>query len=523
MKHPARNIASIIIAIALFALVNDAAPVLAAKNYRLIKTANDSKIFLVKDNRRIHIPNPSVFEAGGYRWSDVKTVSQKEMDKIPNTGLIKSPVDAKVYLIKDGTKQWIPDEDAFSAAGLQSKDIVLISQAQVDFYSTTDFTPENAKAVARPANPVAPTVSKEKSAPSEPVSAPYVRPERATILDLGVYPENFAWAGDVDENGNVLYSRVTASETIVHSDGGTQRVDTITPFILKNGAHESISGFVETVGTNKNGDIIGLVLSENNNHAAVRKNGRDVRLGSLGGDYTYPKDINDAGQIVGNADAVAGGGLDGVPEHGFIWENGKMRDLGTLGGNSSLATAINNVGQVVGNAQKKDGTYNTYPFVWKNGVMTELPGGFAWVYDINDSGHAVGHDRSYAYEWKNGTRATLAEFPGTDAAEAKAVNNAGEIAGNISIPPDGTESLYLKRYNCIGCLKYESRAVVWQNGEPTFLDDLFPKDSGYQLQTAVAINNRGEVIVRGFNESKDEYRLFLVALPKDLRGNKYTE
>lgn len=44
----------------------------AAKNYRLVKTANDAKVYLVKNNRRIHIPNPSVFEAGGYKWGEIE-------------------------------------------------------------------------------------------------------------------------------------------------------------------------------------------------------------------------------------------------------------------------------------------------------------------------------------------------------------------------------------------------------------------------------------------------------------------
>lgn len=82
-----------IVVVGLFSII----PTQAYAGKGLVKTAEDNKVFLVVDNRRIHIPSPSIFEAGGYKWGDIKIISQKEMKKIRNTALIKSPVDAKVY------------------------------------------------------------------------------------------------------------------------------------------------------------------------------------------------------------------------------------------------------------------------------------------------------------------------------------------------------------------------------------------------------------------------------------------
>ncbi len=64
---------------------------------RLIKTADAPEVFLVKNGRRIHIPNEEVFIAGGYKWREIEIVSDKEMNNIPNTALIKSPLSNKVY------------------------------------------------------------------------------------------------------------------------------------------------------------------------------------------------------------------------------------------------------------------------------------------------------------------------------------------------------------------------------------------------------------------------------------------
>src|SRR5262245_29671493 len=67
-------------------------------------------------------------------------------------------------------------------------------------------------------------------------------------------------------------------------------------------------------------------------------------LGSLAGNYSYATDLNQAGQVVGNATTA-----DGF-DHAFLWDHGTMIDLGALGGTYSYAQGINDGGQVVGYA-----------------------------------------------------------------------------------------------------------------------------------------------------------------------------
>jgi probable HAF family extracellular repeat protein len=56
-------------------------------------------------------------------------------------------------------------------------------------------------------------------------------------------------------------------------------------------------------------------------------------LGTLGGSYSFPSDINDRGQIVGYSTTAS----DEI--HGFVWQNSTMMDMGTLGGTYSSARA----------------------------------------------------------------------------------------------------------------------------------------------------------------------------------------
>jgi probable HAF family extracellular repeat protein len=79
-------------------------------------------------------------------------------------------------------------------------------------------------------------------------------------------------------------------------------------------------------------------------------------LGTLGGSYSFPSDINERGQIAGYSSTAA----DEI--HGFVWQNGTMTDIGTLGGTYSSARAINKSGQVVG--QSYTSSDEVHAFVW---------------------------------------------------------------------------------------------------------------------------------------------------------------
>lgn len=95
-----------------------------------------------------------------------------------------------------------------------------------------------------------------------------------------------------------------------------------------------------------------------------------VDLGTLGGRNGFARAINAAGQIVGEAETVAGF------THAFLWSHGVMTDLGTLGGNlgyelGTQPQAINPSGQV---ARYGYPTFSSiyHAALWNGGAVIDL-------------------------------------------------------------------------------------------------------------------------------------------------------
>lgn len=140
----------------------------------------------------------------------------------------------------------------------------------------------------------------------------------------------------------------------------------------------------------------------------------------------------------------------------------QLIDLGTLGGSSSYALDINNLGQVTGNAQTAVGQASPRlnAFSWNApGPMLNvgvLPGSnnFSRGYAINDAGTIVGesdNNSSRAFIYANGTLSGLTRLAGdNDRGVAHDINNSGVVVG---ISSNGVAS----------------RATMWVNGQASDL------------------------------------------------------
>ena len=94
--------------------------------------------------------------------------------------------------------------------------------------------------------------------------------------------------------------------------------------------------------------------------------GRLIDLGALGGDNGNAESLNDATQVVGEADLPGPSGSQ--LHHAFLWRRGVMTDLGTQDGDPcSLALSINFLGQVVGGSTDCSTLLNGHAFLWEQG------------------------------------------------------------------------------------------------------------------------------------------------------------
>ncbi len=132
----------------------------------------------------------------------------------------------------------------------------------------------------------------------------------------------------------------------------------------------------------------------------IYSRGKMYRIEAMPNEFqTVPADINNLGQVTGSTST-----WQTMYSHAFFYRWGKMTDIGTLGGNYSRGRAINNRGRVVGDAATTDNS--SHAFLYRNGKMIDLndliPAGSGWVLnsatDINDAGQIVGYGTRYGTE-----------------------------------------------------------------------------------------------------------------------------
>ncbi len=256
----------------------------------------------------------------------------------------------------------------------------------------------------------------------------------------------------------------------------------------------------EAWGMNDAGDIVGFSYTPAGDLRAFRSVGGVMTdLGTLGGDDSLARGVNNLGVVVGLAKTAA----NAINYAAFRWESGVMTNLGTLaGGAGAVAYDINTAGQIVGGSGVAGG--NFHAFLYSAGTMTDLGtlgGTQSWGNAINDNGMVVGASNlasgsGHAFLWTSvGGMVDLGTFGGPFSS-AQDVNNVGQIVGSADIASGS------------------SRAFVYDavNGMQN-LNDLIGDGTGWVLTSTIGINDDGQIA--GTGQHNGETRAFLLTPSND--------
>ena len=271
-------------------------------------------------------------------------------------------------------------------------------------------------------------------------------PHGWTLVDLGTLGGPGSYGAAVNNGGVVVGCAdvdVTSAHAFVYRDGVMKDLGTATDSATGHSCALAVNDHGVAAGRSASGDLVtwqgntvtrlgiqgnvgginnaGVVVGSYTQGAATRafkySNGS---VTSLPGESASA--INSHGNIVG----TAGG-------HAVVFQDNAIRDLGTLGGNGSVGRGINDHGDVVGLATDANG--QALSFQYERAMMALPAPGYSIAVAINDRGQVVGSvEGRYGYLIDNGTFVrldTLSEVAakGWRRMEPTGINDRGWIVG----------------------------------------------------------------------------------------------
>jgi probable HAF family extracellular repeat protein len=287
----------------------------------------------------------------------------------------------------------------------------------------------------------------------------------------------------------------------------------------------------DTPGLNNRGDVAIWHEISPSEMPGVIYHGNDATSieGQKDFSLVYPADINDDLTVVGTVQKPQ----DLRFTHGFIWSNHHLEILEALGGAYSSATAVDAAGDVVGSAQTSRGA--RHAILWRRskqprdlGLLGQ--GDYSSARDINDKTDVVGEanlvpgGKPQAFLWHAGKMKQLANLPGGSVCSAQAINDSGAITGSCDLPKGSGHGVIWRngsiedlgtlgdgdapstaldindQAQVVGTSEVDDklRAFIWDKGKMVNLNQMIAPNSGWLLLVASRINNRGEILGRGY-------------------------
>lgn len=108
----------------------------------LVKTVNDARVYFLLNGKKYWINSETVFNKLHYKWNWIEDIDERLLDKYPSGGEIKNTLrhldgtivkyvgSSKVYVLVNGKKRHIPNEASFNALGYRWDRIVTLSDSE---------------------------------------------------------------------------------------------------------------------------------------------------------------------------------------------------------------------------------------------------------------------------------------------------------------------------------------------------------------------------------------------------------
>ncbi len=320
-------------------------------------------------------------------------------------------------------------------------------------------------------------------------------PPRYTVTDLGSLGGQECAATGLNNKGQV----VGGADTARHGKG-PEFITNV--FVWQNGRMKAVPGLdgshAFVVAVNDAGLMAGAYspdpLKAKFAAALFAPSGKVTKLGgfpalALGYSLSQAEAVNARGQAVGISNNSA-----------FLWTAGRLKRLPPPAGFTAAdASGINISGAAAGKASRtRAGKTVTHAVLWSAsgaakdlGVLPGYADSIARAINaksqvagwVGVSGGTPGRGLTFHYQaflWQIGKMRGLGSIPRLHDSKASALNDAGQVVGNAYYRTD-------------------EAALLWQNGRVYELNKLVPARSGWKLQNALAINNRGWIVGNGIH------------------------